>query len=61
MRASPQVIASAIAAAISATIIAVSVGYALGYTAGYRALTARRQPVVVYTSACEAPLRVSVQ
>lgn len=61
MRTSPQVIASTIAVAISATILAISVGYALGYAAGHRSVTKKRSPVVVYTTACEAPLRVSVQ
>jgi hypothetical protein len=58
---SPQMIASAIAVGISATILAISVGYALGYAAGHRAATKKRPPVVVYTTACESPLRVSVQ
>ena len=58
---SPQVIASTIAVAICATILAISVGYALGYAAGHRQATKKRQPLVIYTSACEAPLRVSVQ
>ena len=61
MRASPQVIASAVAVGISATILAISVGYALGYAAGHRQASKKHQPLVVYTSACEAPLRVSVQ
>lgn len=58
---SPQMIASTIAVGISAVILAVSVGYALGFAAGHRQATKKREPVVVYTTACEAPLRVSVQ
>lgn len=61
MKTSPQMIASAIAVGISATILAISVGYALGYAAGHRMATKKRTPVVVYTTACESPLRVSVQ
>jgi ABC-type spermidine/putrescine transport system permease subunit I len=61
MKTSPQVIASTIAVAISATILAISVGYALGYAEGHRFATKKRTPVVVYTTACEAPLRVSVR
>ena len=57
---SPQMIASTIAVGISATILAVSIGYALGYAAGHRLATKKRTPVVVYTTACESPLRVSL-
>ena len=61
MKTSPQIIASTLAVAISATILAISVGYALGYAAGHRQAAKKRTPLVIYTSACEAPLRVSVQ
>jgi hypothetical protein len=59
---SPQFIASTIAVGISAALLAVSVGYAIGFANGHRAAMKKQQvrPFVVYTSACETPLRVSL-
>lgn len=58
---SPQMIASTVAVGISVVVLAVSIGYALGYAAGHRHATKKQaRPFVVYTSACETPLRVSL-